>query len=386
MFQNPKVLFLVFIGFLCACDGSGNKEKQSNVGQEFTLEVIDSLVVDYIGVMSWSHISPNGQNFLAMDLQKSNIIVIDKEGQILQTLNKTGDQPESIGPNLMGRPQFRSNDEIALLGVKGLSVFDFQGNLKKQFKPDFNPITNFIILNADVLQFRDPNLAVALIGGRNAEGSGFYESAEGNKLEAIDLTSGDYSGVIPYPENSRFNTSELFPVTNTIPVLRTTKDGLYFAIKNEPKIFFYSWEDLEEPTQEIQLQIDKFQLMKGKDSKSVDRDVISFDAREFAYGAISHLFWVDGQLLIGYNPGLSDEEYEQVTEGITEFQEIFTAINEKNKMQWALVSEDGSLSPVKIPSDMGRIEFVDQEGNLWLSPNRNERERDYEVLFKSKIK
>jgi hypothetical protein len=386
MFKNIKILIIPFITLLWACGNSSTRENQINAGQEFTLEVIDSLVVDYIGLLSWSHISPDGLKFLAMDLQNSEIFIIDNGGQILQMLQKTGDQPESIGPNLIGRPQFRNDDEIALLGIKGLSIFDFQGNLKEQFKSDFSPTMNFIILNADIFQFRNPVFAVALLGGRNTEGSGFYESTEGTKLEGIDLSSGVYSAIIPYPENSRFNTAELFPVTNTIPVLRTTKDGLYIGFKNEPKLFFYTWEDLNNPSKEIQLQIDNFQLIKGKDPKGVDLDVIRFDTREFAYGAINHLYWTNGKLLMGYSKGLSDEEYERATEGIDDFQEIFNAVGLKNKTEWALIAEDGSLSPVKISSDLGRIEFVDQEGNLWLSPNRNERERDYEVLFKARLR
>lgn len=386
MYKNLKFGYYAAVMLFWACDRPESDENKDLSKQAFELELTDSLVVDYIGLLSWSHISPDGQKFLAMDHQRSEIILIDHAGQLIQKLQKTGDQPESIGPNLMGRPQFRNNEEIALLGVKGLSVFDLSGNLKQQFKPDFNPEMNFIILNADVFQFRNPDYAVALLSGRNSEGSGFYESTDVTKLEAIDLSNGAYSAIIPFPDNSRFKSSELFPITNTTPVLRSTIDGIYIGFKNEPKLFFYLWEDLSNPSKEIQLQIKNFQLMKGKDPKSVDRDVISFDTREFAYGAINHLYWTNGKLLVGYSKGLTDEEYELATEGIDDFQEIFNALGSKNKAEWALVGEDGSLSPVKIPSDLGRIEFVDQEGNLWLSPNRNEKERDYEVLFKAKLR
>ena len=383
-FNSALIALALFSSLAC-----GRKEVESSADaspKSYGLVILDSLVVDYIGLLSWSHISPDGQKFLAMDLQKSDVLLIDNEGQILQTLNKSGDQPESIGPNLMGRPQFRNDTEIAFLGTKGLFLFDLRGNLKQQLKPDFSPIMNFIILNADVFQFRDPNFALALMAGRNTEGSGFYESTVGTKFEVIDLNSGKYSGIIPFPENSRFKTSEIFPVTNTVPLLRTTKEGLYIAFKNDPKIFFYKWEDLNSPSKEIQLQIDNFQLIKGKDPKSVNQNMISFDTREFAYGAINQLIWVDGQLLINYSPGLSDEEYGRLTNGISDFQEIFNLIGEKNQSQWAVVSEDGSLTPVEIPGKLGRIEFVDQKGNLWISPNRTEMERDYEVIFKARLR
>lgn len=381
---NTFLLILATISIF-ACSGKENENLSDLFTDGYQLEVLDSLVIDHIGLLSWSHISPDGQNFLAIDLQKSDVILIDKEGKIIQTLNKSGDQPESVGPNLMGRPQFRNNTEIALLGTKGFFLFDFKGNLIQQFKPDFDPIMNFIILNADVFQFRNPNFALALLGGRNTEGSGFYQSTEGTKFEAIDLSNGSYSGVIPFPENSRFKVPEIFPVTNTVPVLRTTKEGFYVAFKNDPKIFFYKWSNLDRPSKEIQLQIDGFQLIKGKDPKSVNQDMIRFDTREFAYGAINQLLWLDGQLLLNYNRGLSDEEYEQAKDGISDFQEIINAIYEKNKTQWALIAEDGSLTPVEMPGNLGRIEFVDQEGNLWISPNRNEMERDYEVLFKARL-
>ncbi|PSL05552.1 hypothetical protein [Cecembia rubra] len=389
--DNQKNYILLLIGALIilmtmACSGNGNKGLSENEIESYQIEILDSLVVDYLGMLSWSHISPDGQKFLALDLQKSDIILIEKEGKIIEILNKSGDQPESIGPNLMGRPQFRNDTEIALLGTKGLFLFDFKGNLKQQFKPDFDPIMNFIILNADVFQFRDPNFAIALMAGRNTEGSGFYESTVGTKFEAIDLNSRKYSGIIPFPDNSRFKVSEIFPVTNTVPVLRTNKEGLYIAFKNEPRIFFYNWENLNKPSKEIQLQIDNFQLIKGKDPKSVNQNMISFDTREFAYGAINQLIWVDGQLLVNCSSGLSDEEYERITNGISDFQEIFNLISEKNQSQWAVVSEDGNLIPVEIPNNLARIEFVDKEGNLWISPNRNEMERDYEVLFKARLR
>lgn len=382
---NSALIALALFSIL-ACSRKELESSADTSPKSYGVEILDSLVVDYIGLLSWSHISPDGRKFLAMDLQKSDVLLIDNEGQILQTLNKSGDQPESIGPNLMGRPQFRNDTEIAFLGTKGLFLFDLRGNLKQQFEPDFNPIMNFIILNADVFQFRDPNFALGLMAGRNTEGSGFYESTEGTKFEAIDLSKGSYLGVIPFPENSRFKASEIFPVTNTVPLLRTTKEGLYIAFKNEPKIFFYNWDDLNKPSKEIQLQVDNFQLIKGKDPKSVNQNMISFDTREFAYGAINQLIWVDGQLLINYSPGLSDEEYERITNGISDFQEIFNLIGEKNQSQWAVVSEDGSLTPIEIPGKLGRIEFVDQEGNFWISPNRTEMERDYEVLFKARLR
>lgn len=62
---------------LWACGRQESNQNQKLTGKAFELELTDSLVVDYIGLLSWSHISPDGQKFLAMDHQRSEIILID---------------------------------------------------------------------------------------------------------------------------------------------------------------------------------------------------------------------------------------------------------------------------------------------------------------------
>jgi hypothetical protein len=76
---DSQVLTIPFIILLWSCGNPSTEESQSNVDQEFTLEVTDSLVVDYIGLLSWSHISPDSRNFLAMDLQKSSSLTMGEK-------------------------------------------------------------------------------------------------------------------------------------------------------------------------------------------------------------------------------------------------------------------------------------------------------------------
>jgi hypothetical protein len=387
--KSFKGLFTFSIGSLLflSCSGPNSQSEVSSSNREsYGLEILDSLVVDYIGMMAWSHISPDGNNFLAIDQQKSEILLIGKNGEIKSNLNKTGDQPDAIGPNLAARPQFRNNNEIALLGSKGLFIFGFDGNLKRSIKPDFDPISNLVIQNADQFQFIDENHAVAAYGARNPEGAGFYTEASGTKLELIDLENEIFTGTLPYPKSSRFNSAETFPITNSIPVFRANEKGIYLAFKNEAIIFQYDWENTENPKNEINLKIEPFHLMKGKDPKSVDKEVIRFDVRDFAYGALNNIFIAGDRIILSYSPGLSDEEYNQITEGISDFQESFSAVGKKNKSVLAVINSDGLPITIEIPDYLGKLEFVDKEGNLWFSPNKNEVERDYEVLFKTKLK
>ncbi|WP_373497111.1 hypothetical protein [Aquiflexum sp.] len=68
--------------------------------------------------------------------------------------------------------------------------------------------SNLIIQNADQFQFIDENKAVAVYGARDPEGAGFYTEATGTKLETIDVEKGTFTGILPYPTTSRFNSNE----------------------------------------------------------------------------------------------------------------------------------------------------------------------------------
>ncbi|WP_373497112.1 hypothetical protein [Aquiflexum sp.] len=125
--------------------------------------------------------------------------------------------------------------------------------------------------------------------------------------------------------------------------------------------------------------------MKGKDPKAVDKDAFNIESRDFTYGAINNIWTVNDKLLISYNPGLSDDEYDHAIQGITGFQEILRVTGQKNKSILAVLDLDGHLVEIEVPEYFGGLEFIDKEGNLWFSPNRSEVERDYEVLFKTKL-
>lgn len=384
--MRNTISIIISVLFLFSCESDQKNVPSYENPISYQIEIIDSVVVDYIGMMAWSHISPDGENFLAIDQQKNDILLINKNGEIIYKMNKTGDQPDAIGPNISARPQFRNNNEIALLGSKGLFIFGFDGGLIKSIKPDFDPISNFIIQNADQFQFIDENHAVAVFGARNPEGAGFYTEASGTKLESIDLEKGTFTGIFPYPESSRFNSTETFPITNSIPVFRANKEGIYLAFKNEAKIFQYDWTNPQRSKNVIGLKIEPFHLMPGMDPKSVDKETIKFDTRDFAYGSINNIFISSDRIILSYSQGLSDEEYSQITDGINDFQETFRVVGQKNKSVLSVIESDGTPIPIEIPELLGRLELVDREGNLWFSANKNEIERDYEVLFKCMIK
>jgi hypothetical protein len=380
-------LFFLLTSLLFSCSKRDGESNLSESIRGYELEILDSVMVDYIGVMSWSHISPDQKHFLAMNLQTKEILLIDTSGKILQTFLLTGDQPNSIGTDPIARPQFKNAQSFAVLGINGFFEYDLSGKLVQHFKPDFSPSMGYMVYHADLFQFKNEDEALALFGSRKEGGLSFYSMGGGTILEKISLRDKSFTGVVPFPNSSRFGKNdEIYTQTSTYPVMRTVDSGVYVAFTNEPTLYYYAWDDLENPSKEIPLKFESFEQIKGKDPKAIDLNVISFDTRTFAYGSINHLHALQNKLLIGYEAGLTDEVYERTTGGLTNFQEIFTALEKVQIARWVVASEDGSLTPINTPSEFGKIEFIDAEGNLWFSPNKNEKERDYEVIFKAQIR
>lgn len=117
---------LIFFVLLVSCGKEVAKEQDSDQ-VSFRIEVIDSVMVDFVGSCSWSSISPDGKHFLAINTQTNEIILIDQKGFILQTFQKTGDQPESIGNMPLVRPQFKSNTAWSVLGSNGIFTYGLSG-------------------------------------------------------------------------------------------------------------------------------------------------------------------------------------------------------------------------------------------------------------------
>lgn len=375
---------LAFSILIVSCEKGAVKEQETDE-ISYTIEVVDSVMVDFVGSWSWSSISPDGKHFLAINTQTNEIILIDQKGSILQTFQKTGDQPESIGNMPLVRPQFKSNTAWSVLGSNGIFTYDLSGEQIETIKPDFNTMSNLVVLNSDYLQFKDDQTAVMAYGNRDREGAGFYSDPNSTYLEYFGFGTKAFEAIVPFPQESKFAKDQAYTILLATPSFRVSPTGLFVAFKNEPKVFFYDWKDLKNPSHTIPLSIADFQEAEGKDLKSVDPYSIQLDTRDFTFGSIDDIFWKDGRLIIQFRKGLSEDTYANITAETKDFSEILQKAAEKNKSTTAVANEDGSLIPITIPSNFGNIVFVDHQGFLWITPNKSEYERDYEVLFKTRI-
>lgn len=81
--RNHKYLYLLPFAFcLIACSGEKEETTISTPLEEQNLEfeIYDSLVVDYLGMLSMMDISPDGNSILMIDMNTDTIFVTGKSG------------------------------------------------------------------------------------------------------------------------------------------------------------------------------------------------------------------------------------------------------------------------------------------------------------------
>lgn len=384
--KNFEVAFIIVgVIFQSSCDNKKNQSEGLADVIAYQLDIVDSVMIDYLGSASWSDISKDGKHILAYNNQNMDILLFSTAGEIIGTFNKSGDQPDAVGGSPLSRPQFVKENEWAITGKNGIFAFDFKGNLTRRAKPDFSVTLSLTISNANILHFLNDDQALVHYLGRDGKGT-FYVNPKGTQLEKISLKGGEFSGVMPLPEKSKYNNSEkIHNVLTVSPAMDIHNGKLYVAFKNEPKLWIYDLSNLDQPEKQINIQFDKFIEKEGIAPDAVDNDNVGINVKDFTYGSIDKLFVYQDMIIIQFSKGITDAEYKEVSENLANPMDIFSEIFKKNKSIFAILNSEGQVKPITLPERVGNIEFVDQEGNLWLSYNREE-ELDYELLFKGKLK
>lgn len=388
--KTHQLLFLLAIAVCTfSCSGGNKDETKTSIPlseQRLKFEIYDSLVVNYLGNLSLMDISPDGNSFLLIDTNTDSLFVTNTEGEIKYQYLKSGEGPGNYLGDRYGKAVFLNNQEFILPSSGGLIRYGIDGEYKNKYEAEFKSLPNLIIPNSDKLWIKG-NKAYTYYFGRGidewgAQGITFQEKS--TQLEEIDLESGDFRGIIPFPKESKFSSNEL-AYRNFFfhPVIALGPDSLYLSFKNEPKIFAYSLDDFSNPKSIKTIPLINF-LENKPDGKEVSE---GFNLEDLFKGSINSVSVTEDQeFLIDYLNGLSDEQYEKAMEEAGgNMNEIWPIASKLNSGGYILF--DGKIvSPViEKPEILGNLnKFISKE-EIWFALNFSEAENDYSVIYKTRI-
>ncbi len=382
-----KFLFLALVLLVFSCSPKADKLYEKPLSeQKLEFEIYDSLVVDYLGNLYLADISPNGETFMLFNDQNDSIFLTNTEGEIFSKFMRKGEGPEDYRVSRYNPPQFLNNSEIIIPAWQGFYCYSFSGNLTRKFELGYNPSSSLLDLYNNKLAITKTQIIYPW-EGRNGDSLGVQGKTfqlQTRRLEVLDLESGNFTPVAPFPDQSKFKTDQTAYFNfNYTARLAGLGDSIYVAFRNEPKIFIYHLKNLNEPSKVLEIPFEEFIEKAPKD----ENNLTSYEMKDVYSGSINVFIpSVENRFLINYTRGLTDEEYNLVFLKTGQInQEFFEEISKISTFGWILFDGKTISSFIEKRPEIGSLGKLISEDEIWFTPNYSEVEKDFVVLYKTRL-
>lgn len=384
--KNNFILPILSVLFIFACSSKQEEVQKPLAEQQFEFEIYDSLVVDYLGNLYLADISNDGETFLLIDHQKDSIFVTDQKGKIVSRFCKKGDGPGNYRDTRYNLPQFLNSDEILIPAWKGFYIYSKNGEFKRSYELGYFPTSSLINIYTDNLAILE-NQILFPWEGRIAEEFGVDGKKfqiETKRIEVLNLESGQFSPSLPFPKESKFKTGEKsFLNFNYKTGLSQFSDTIYVFFRNEPRIYAYHWSMLDAPSKIYQVPFDEF-----VEKAPIDADNFgSYEMKDIYVGSLNQIQPLgDNQFLINYARGVTDSEYDQIkTQAGGDNSKFFPELSKINSYGWLLFDGKSVSKLIENSPEIGNLGKFISEDEIWFTPNYSEFEKDYVVLYKTRL-
>ena len=341
---------LISLVILSSCgDNTDSITENAGGSGNYTFNIVDSLVVDYLGTGVLADVSSDGNRFLIYDGQRTAFLVTDREGTILHQFEKSGDILDLPG-DLFNPPAFYGSDQIALYASRGYFIFDFDGILVKKVEDVTSrnmvirrnyPKAVYPITFQNQPALLSPNMDVLV---RNPGKDEYY--TENKAVQIVMVETDSVYPYVPFEANSRYLDGKGYPAMKILPKYSYNENKLSVTYPKESRVYLY---DLTSNgfvlDQILEMAPSEFHIDNGVDRESLDN---SSGNSSFSFGSkmgeanVGNIYHYGSTVIVEYNPGLP--------ESLRKAPEIIT-------------TSEGSMrlvSPDNIPSNLWQV-FVDGE-------------------------
>ena len=381
------VLSILFLSLLCSCYG-GKDDKLSKDHASFEIEIVDTLTIDYQGILQIIDFDAENKIYLAIDKSKKGevILTVDENGQILQKFVNADAGDHSFKGSLSGLG-FDRKGGFWLLSHHGFYRYSSDWEIGL-FKPNTNESPKLLNVHYDLANFGAPDSLLFLT---------VYNAPEhGNKLNeaayyrdilnftVIDFKKGSFSNQIGFEKESQYlNSKGLFPPYLTIYSYNHDGDELTVSYSNEPRLFVYKPTDKDfRYIRNISLDLDYFRFNKedylGNNPDMLQATLDSRIERILTYGKFT---------FVSYTKGLDRNEI--ISQGIeADDRQNFQKYVLDNFRQCLHVLKDGEKigADIILPDYFSYPVLAYSESELLMGIPRFRYEFENEVFIRIKIK
>lgn len=391
MKQLQLYLLVIVIFYGCA----DHKGKEQEILTSYSFQVVDSLDLKILGNPMITDVSPKADRFAFHDFANKEFIITDNLGSIVSRFSKKEDTPDSYG-FLMEFPGFLNEDQLALVGMKGVFIYDLEGNMVKRLAhPESMGIAGFMSFSGKGIEIVSLNgkqyLLSKSVRTRDsfAGEQRFYDNFKA--LELIDIEEEKFIEIVPFEQGSQFLDGGGYFESDYAPALEATDEKLYIALGGEPRLNVYdlSPEGAKLDTV-VTLDLPGFGKLSVRPRAEFSEGSIMIKG---GTPAIRNIHVVEGKILMQYYGGIPEEKMKELdvlySSGSEEEAELLYEKIESEVNQGILILDQKTLEVIgnlDFPIGINVSGFASGGGFLWMekAPNEEEEE-DFLRIYKVKL-
>jgi hypothetical protein len=237
--------YLVVIAFLglIACQNSSKEENiDTQQIQSARLEVLDSVLIEDVLARAFLFQTADEKHLLFKDVSTSKVYVYDKQGELVQEFEKSGDVPGAFG---------LTSENILLTGSERLVIVDLLAGIKVLSKTGESleniPLKEMqvsmgarfsLFRHGQIIEMNGKEYLIYFLDINETYQNNYDASvlAKRKNLILVDLESEEQKLLIPFPEKSKFLNGKVYPFSDFRPrfFLDQNLDELYLMFQNEP--------------------------------------------------------------------------------------------------------------------------------------------------------
>ena len=374
-----------------SCSSNNVTEKVADSDIEFQFEIVDSLLLDYLGTPLLCDFSPNKERILFYNGRNTEFIITDASGEILNQFSKEGDIPDNPG-TLADRPIFYNDSTIIAHGQKGIWAYNFVGENVLKIEREKSLGFWFSKTFSRSMYLLDPNEYFTVINYDqlviNASNDSLYENQ--TALKIVNGQTKSIKPTIPLESFSRYLDGNGYQPASMLPSNHVNKNTMVLSYSKEDLIYLYEWKDQTfQLADTFSLGIEPFFLDQGKDRESFEgQNGFSMEGKVGEADVRGVWLVNDNQVLVQYNAGIKESErLEPKMEKIGE--NSMRMVNPDNipddKFQLYKDTEKYGIS-FSSSKALSSLLYIDGDF-IWFRKNNEALgvEDDYAVFYKTKL-
>ncbi len=391
--MKQTLLILCSILLIISCTENNTEEALQEKVYEW--ETVDSLDLEFLGNPMLTAVSSEGNKLVFFDSPSKKIITADAKGKIIHTFSKLEDTPDAYG-FMLESPGFYGENQVAVYGMNGLFIFDFDGTMQKKI-PHPESLSgagtmNFIGKSIETVMLNGQDYLIPTSVRPRSSFPGqqeFYDTYRA--LELVDVKAKSMTEMIPFEEGSHFKNGKGYIQSDYSPAYEAKDGRLYFVHGGDPQLYVYSLSPegaILDTT--IQLDIPEFLLPEGKDRAEFQEGHVEIRGGS---ASVRNIHILDSLLLLNYYSGtdpLKSQEASALWQAgkEEEAREMFQKIEEETAKGTLIygLSDLSFLGNIGPPDKTGGGTYASGGGYAWFQKIPDpDIEEDFLRVYKMKL-